>query len=106
MVTIPAQVRSFIKRIQQQFAPAKIYVFGSRAIGKSRPDSDWDFIIISKKFEDIDGYHRAVQIHKLSKGDFALDVICMTPDEFKMKKQEPSLISEAINTKSLIEVAI
>ena len=92
--------------MQKRFAPAKIYVFGSRATGKARPDSDWDFIIISQKFKDIDGYHRAVEVYRFGTGDFAFDVVCMTPAEFEEKKQEPSLVSEAISTKSLIEVSV
>jgi len=39
-----------IKRLVQQQEPtAKIYLYGSRARGKSRSDSDWDLLILLNK---------------------------------------------------------
>ncbi len=105
MVKIPIEVKIFLRRINNKFHPEKIYLFGSRAEGKAKKYSDWDFIIVSKKFSALNGYKRAVQIYKLSKGDFAFDVLCFTPKEFEQKKKEPSLISASVEKKALIEIS-
>lgn len=106
MVKIPSEVRKLLKMVEKKFGPEKIYLFGSRTTGKPRKDSDWDFIIVSQKFSKLNGYRRAVQIYKLSQGDFAFDVLCFTPKEFEQKKKEPSLISAALEQKSLIEISV
>jgi len=105
MVKIPFEVNKLLKKICSKFKPEKIYLFGSRAIGKARKDSDWDFIIVSKNFTKLNGYKRAVQVFRLSEGDFAFDVLCFTPEEFEQKKKEPSLISAAIEQKALVEIS-
>ena len=104
MVAIPAEVRVFLRNVGKKFAPQKIYLFGSRARGNAAEESDWDFIIVSKKFEGMDGYHRAVEVHQLSQGTFAFDVLCLTPSEFKTKKSEPSLIRQILNDGSVREL--
>jgi|SRR3989344_3426203 len=105
MVEIPNEVKKMLKKIAEKFKPEKIYLFGSRAVGKAKKDSDWDFIIVSKKFRTLDGYNRAVRVYKLSKGEFAFDVLCFTPEEFEQKKKEPSLISAAVEQNALIEIS-
>ena len=106
MVRIPSAVASFLNRVKKQFSPQKVYVFGSRATGKAKKDSDWDLIIVSAKFKGMTGYRRAVEVYKLSKGDFALDVLCFTPREFEDKKQEPSLVSKSLQEEALVEIAV
>ena len=42
-----AEVLSRIKKVVLQHEPsAKIYLYGSRARGDARPDSDWDLLIL------------------------------------------------------------
>ena len=35
-----------VRRIREQFAPTRILLFGSRATGHARPDSDFDLLVI------------------------------------------------------------
>ena len=106
MVEIPNEVKSFLENVKKKFTPQHVYVFGSRATGRARPDSDWDFIIVSEKFSGVDGYRRAVEVYRLSTGDFAFDVLCFTPEEFEAKKAEPSLVQQSLENNELVEVVV
>jgi uncharacterized protein len=43
---IPSEVKDAIEQID---CGAKVILFGSRARGDHRPDSDWDFLILTQK---------------------------------------------------------
>jgi predicted nucleotidyltransferase len=52
--TVPAE---FIRRIIDELHPLEIWLFGSRARGTPRPDSDWDLMAVlpnSASEEDLD----------------------------------------------------
>jgi predicted nucleotidyltransferase len=71
-----------VKRIVEQFHPAKIILFGSRARGSVGPDSDVDLLVVM----DVEGSKRrqAVEIDlALSDRAFPLDLIVVTPEEFE-----------------------
>ncbi|MFH1715895.1 MAG: nucleotidyltransferase domain-containing protein [Planctomycetota bacterium] len=71
-----------IKRIVEQFHPAKIILFGSHARGGVGPDSDVDLLVVM----DVEGSKRrqAVEIDlALSERTFPLDLIVVTPEEFE-----------------------
>jgi len=46
------------KRIKEVDPDSRILLFGSRARGKSRKDSDWDFLILSNRAVDRDFQNR------------------------------------------------
>jgi len=78
MTTIDAAV----KRIVEQFRPAKIILFGSCARGPVGADSDVDLLVVM----DVKGSKRrqAVEIDlALSDRTFPLDLIVVTPKEFE-----------------------
>ncbi|MBI2133798.1 nucleotidyltransferase domain-containing protein [Candidatus Woesearchaeota archaeon] len=52
---IDKNTRDFIMKIRKQFNPDKIILFGSRAEGNAWVYSDYDFIIVSDKFEKVHG---------------------------------------------------
>ncbi len=43
---VPSMVREAVKIVDKE---ARVILFGSRARGDSRPDSDWDFLILTRK---------------------------------------------------------
>ncbi len=59
--------------------PKKIILFGSRATGKSNPESDYDFLIIEnsheKRYKRAAKYRRALQLFP-----FAKDIVVWTPE--------------------------
>lgn len=75
-------IDSAVKRIVEQFRPAKIILFGSYARGSAGPDSDVDLLVVM----DVKDSKRrqAVEIDlALSDRGFPLDLIVVTPEEFE-----------------------
>jgi predicted nucleotidyltransferase len=53
-----------VKRLQREFAPQRIYLFGSQARGDAGPDSDYDVMVVVER--------RAAPMHKLAQKAHAL----------------------------------
>jgi uncharacterized protein len=71
-----------VKRIVDQFHPAKIILFGSHARGTAHPDSDVDLLVVMDVQES--KRRQAVGIDlALADRTFPLDVIVVTPEEFE-----------------------
>ena len=74
------QLQEVIKRIVATANPEKIVLFGSRARGDHRPDSDFDFLVIKKSVEP--RYRRAIAIRHAIAGLLpSKDILVYTPDE-------------------------
>jgi hypothetical protein len=48
---ISKEIEGFLNKLKLEFNPEKIILFGSRAKGDDWKRSDYDFIIVSSKFE-------------------------------------------------------
>jgi len=71
-----------VRRIVEQFHPAKIILFGSHAQGSAGRDSDVDLLVVM----NVEGSKRrqAVEIDlALSDRSFPLDLRVVTPDELE-----------------------
>jgi len=68
--------------INREFAPAHIIIFGSRARGSARADSDIDVIVVSERFRDIRYPNRMGRFLNAVRPRQAVEAICYTPDEF------------------------
>ncbi|MBI3048238.1 MAG: nucleotidyltransferase domain-containing protein [Acidobacteria bacterium] len=69
-----------VERILQVGSPHRIVLFGSRARGDARPDSDVDLLIIEDS--DLPRYRRSPRYLKALVGVFpATDVVVWTPAE-------------------------
>jgi len=72
----------------------KIILFGSRARGDHKKESDYDFIIISRDFEGIPIFKRIEMVLDVREN---IDVICLTPEEFEREKNFiGSVVSNAV----------
>ena len=68
------------ERITRSFQPLRIILFGSRARGSARPDSDVDSLVVFRSVTD--KRRAAVEIRRvLSDLPVAKDIIVTTPDE-------------------------
>jgi len=69
--------------------PQKIVLFGSRARGDSRPDSDLDLLIIEDS--GLPRYRRSARYRRALCGLFpAKDVVVWTPDEVEEWREVPN----------------
>lgn len=89
-----AGLKEAVQKIITEYQPEKIILFGSRAKGEARPDSDYDFIIVKKTDER--WIRRSLAIpNVLIQADFFV----YTPEEFeKMKDSNPFMISALENS--------
>ncbi|MBU3923308.1 MAG: nucleotidyltransferase domain-containing protein [Nanoarchaeota archaeon] len=90
-------IKDYFKKLKK-INVERVIFFGSRAKGNFHNDSDFDLIIVSKKFENLRQDHRVLLSYKLWKNDFALELLCYTPKEFKERKTGLNIVSEAIKT--------
>ena len=96
-------VRKFKKKLLKEFGILKIILFGSRVTGDFSEDSDFDLIIVSKAFRGKDIIKRCGLMYEDWDYNFAVDFICYTPEEFKERKEQVSIVSEALRTGVIIK---
>ena len=84
--------------IERLYAPQHLILFGSRACGRAREDSDIDLILVSKAFEDVRFIKRLgifrEQINPLRYG-VSVDALCYTPEEFEVMGTGIGMVAEA-----------
>ena len=93
--TTQQTLKPFLKRVQRAFSPVRIILFGSRARGDAAAHSDYDLLIISPAFEQIAFYERHVRVYQLLHERIEVDVICLTPSEYRRRSRKISIIREA-----------
>jgi len=87
--------QDFHKRIKKKFKFNKLILFGSRARGDNLKNSDFDFIIISKEFENKPFFLRPSEFFDYWKLNVDLEIICYTPQEFEKKKNQIGIVQQA-----------
>jgi predicted nucleotidyltransferase len=75
-------VADIVRRIVETAQPEKIILFGSRARGDARPDSDFDLLVI--KESDEPRYRRDARLYLALAGlNAPVDVMVYTPSEVR-----------------------
>ncbi|MBC7226875.1 MAG: nucleotidyltransferase domain-containing protein [Thermoflexales bacterium] len=86
------------RRIVEILHPRKVVLFGSRARGEARPNSDIDLLVIAESSEP--RYRRAIPLYgALSDIPIAMDILVYTPEEV----EEWSGVRQAFVTTALRE---
>jgi len=94
MISDP-RVEHVVKIIAEAVHPQKIILFGSRARGKARPDSDLDLVIIyegekSKRQVKLD-------IHRLLEpASLPMDLFVLTPEELLRQRHVANTLAREI----------
>jgi len=88
--------KKFAERIRKTYSPAKIILFGSRARGDHFLKSDFDFIIVSKKFQGTKFITRLSEIYDYWDEPVDIEAICYTPEEFKRKSKQYGIVRKAV----------
>ena len=91
--------RLFAERLRRAIGPGRVLLFGSRARGQHRPDSDYDFIIVSSRFCGVPRRERGDGLRDIfyeAVGPAPMDLICLTPEEFEEAKSRITLIAAVL----------
>lgn len=85
--------------LKDEFNPSRLFLFGSRANGTARKDSDYDFVVVVKKTTKSRAENMLRATKALSHVGVKADVFVYSEKEFLEWKDELSSIPEtALNT--------
>jgi predicted nucleotidyltransferase len=81
-------LREVTRRIVEVIRPLRVILFGSRAVGRTRKGSDWDFLVIANS--KLPRYRRAAPLYgALSDIPAQMDILVYTPSEVKEWRKVP-----------------
>jgi len=87
-----------VRHLIQALDPVAIYLFGSRARGTARPDSDFDLMVVTRQEDGAAGYDYARAYAPLVGRGIACDVVPVPAPDFLEDKDDPtSLCFEAVH---------
>ena len=95
-------LEKIVSRIRQTSRPRRIILFGSRARGEARPDSDYDVLVIEES--DKPRYQRAAALYSaLADLPAEVEILVYTPAEVEEWSAVPeAFISTAIREGKLV----
>ena len=96
-----SQLTEIVRKIADHINPVKIFLFGSRARGDARPDSDYDLVVI------YDGekpkHELKYDIYRLFKHpDFSMDVCVLTSVELEKQKHIATTLAREITENGIV----
>lgn len=84
-----------VRRIRSVGSPRSVVLFGSRARGDARPDSDLDLLIVEES--GLPRFQRSARYRRALRGVFpAKDVVVWTPDEVDEWRNVPNAFITSI----------
>ena len=89
-------VYDFARRLREEVGAEMVILFGSRARGDWLKESDYDFIVVSQRFQDVPWPRRPVELYRLWVGSPGIELLCYTPEEFQHKSREINVVAEAL----------
>lgn len=88
--------------IVETVQPDKIILFGSRATGKNREDSDYDIFVIKSGIQNERKVSTEIYTAFYDKRvGLPIDVIASTPEKFNKNKNDPNMIYYDVDTKGI-----
>jgi uncharacterized protein len=89
------------RRIVERFDPKRILLFGSRARGDARPDSDIDlFIEMESTKRPTD---RAIEVDSIfGLRPWSMDVLVFTPEEVRKARSQPGSLVTSIEAEGRV----
>lgn len=91
-----AKLNVFIKKLSKGIKIKEVVFFGSRAAGKEKGDSDFDLIIVSDDFKNLNYFQRGSMMYDYWDLPYPVDFLCYTSKEFNLLKRKISIVSQAV----------
>jgi len=76
-------IQELVRQIADAFHPARIYLFGSYAYGKPRPESDVDLLVVMETSQR--ETRQALQIRQHVNPLFGVDILVYTPSRLEQR---------------------
>jgi len=76
-------LREKLEIIKREYAPQQLIIFGSRAVGNARTESDIDIIVVSDRFKSTRYVNRMGEFLIKVRPHVHVDALCYTPEEFE-----------------------
>ncbi|MBM3500869.1 MAG: nucleotidyltransferase domain-containing protein [Armatimonadetes bacterium] len=77
-----------------EYRPEHMVLFGSRAVGTPREDSDIDLLIVAARFRETKSVDRHFRVRKTLGFPLGLDLLCYTPEEFEQLRDGFGLVAD------------
>jgi predicted nucleotidyltransferase len=98
---VDTSLKEMVHRILATGNPQKIILFGSRARGDARPDSDYDLLLIEPS--DLPRYRRAARYRRALIGLApAKDILVWTPEEVAEWREVPNAFITAALSEGVV----
>lgn len=81
MIALEEELGNIVRKIEKNYNPEKIILFGSFASGVVREGSDLDLVVI--KSTELDPWSRAEEVDRCISHDIPVDVLVYTPEEIE-----------------------
>ena len=94
-------VEQVVHRIAEAIHPRQIILFGSRATGQARPDSDLDLLIVYSGDKSKREIKLAVQ-RLFPARDFSMDVFVLTPDELETYRHVANTLAREASERGVV----
>lgn len=96
-------LKKFLKKLSKDFEIKEVILFGSRAKGTEKSDSDIDLIIVSPDFEGMNFFERGSRMYGYWNLRLPVDFICYTEKEYNTLKRRVSLVKSALSEGIIIK---
>lgn len=88
------EIRKFVQRVADEFAPDQIVLFGSYATGRPGDDSDVDLLVVMPhKGRNID---QSLEITRRIDRSFPLDLLVRTPSEVRRRLKQGDMFLRSV----------
>jgi predicted nucleotidyltransferase len=99
------KLKEIVALLKNEFKPSRLFLFGSRAYGLNRADSDYDLVLVVPSLKNRFAAEVKARSLVLNKFDVSADIFIYSQKDFDQWKNELSSIPEtALNTGKEIEL--
>jgi predicted nucleotidyltransferase len=95
-------IAPLLERLRAHFRPQQIWLFGSRARGDARPDSDWDLVAVVDDDAQDELFDPTTAWRLLHNDAFHADVVVFPKSEFEEDRLTPNTIPFAVAREGLL----
>lgn len=85
-----------VRRLVEHFQPERIYLFGSRARGDERDDSDYDILVVVNESREPHYIRSARALKAIEDLDLSGEILVFTRDQFEEQQVAAASLSSTV----------